>query len=220
MAQPSAAVSIWIRIGVTLCTPIFVLVCTSQRVAAQAGCPNDATVTFPGEVAGVVTVQDARVGEVLVGGGGADRAQALNLVGQQTGQVQGGQLVVDSISISEFPDDAAALETGFDRRVNQFFEVNYTRGQYEFASRADLDVQVTFFVPGDAANSVIPGSSSSATITPQLDNLQVNWYGGQGNSLRRLRGRVVFTYSDFANLEQAGVHSADLTLCVEVNGFQ
>lgn len=220
MAQPSAAVSAGMRIGVTLCTPIFILACASQRAAAQAGCPNDATVTFPNAVAGVVTLQDARVGDVVAGGGGADRAEALNLTGTQTGQVQGGQLVVNSISISEFPGDALALQTGFDRRVNRFFEVEYSRGQYEFANRADLDVQVTFFIPGDAANSVIPGSSSSATITPQLDNLQVNWYGGQGNSLRRLRGRVVFTYSDFADLEQAGVHSADLTLCVEVNGFQ
>jgi hypothetical protein len=220
MVQPALAANRWLRIGVTMCTPIFVLVCAPCRVSAQAGCPNDATVTFPNEVAGVVTLQDARIGDVVTGGGNADRAQQLNLAGPQTAQAQGALLRVNSISTNEFPSEAAALQLGFDRRVNRFFEVNYTNGQYQFANRADLDVQVTFSVPGDVANSVLGGSASRATITPQLDNLNVRWYGGQGNSLRQLRGRVTFRYSDLADLQQPGIHRADLSLCVEVSGFQ
>ena len=219
MLAPLAALKIRRWNGATLVAPFFVLALASGGSWAQVSCSNDATVTFPQETGGIVTLQDATVRDI-VGAGGSDRAEALTLAGTQGGQAQGGIYRVNTISANAFPDDVTALQLEFDRRVNQFFEGNYTRGQYEFANRADLDVQVDLIVPGNVANGVGGGSASSVTVTGQLDNLQVNWYGGRGNSLRRLRGRVTFFYSDFANLTRPGVHRADLTLCVEVSGFQ
>lgn len=219
MLEPLAALRNRRWNGATPVAPFFVLALASSASWAQVSCSNDAPVTFPQETGGVVQLQDATVRD-LVGPGGGDRAEALTLAGTQDGQAQGGLYRVNTIGTNAFPDDVTALQFEFDRRVNRLFEVNYTQGQYEFANRADLDLQVDLIVPGNVANSVAVGSSSNVTISGQVDNLQVNWYGGRGNSLRRIRGRVTFFYSDFANLTVPGVHRADLTVCVEVNGFQ
>jgi hypothetical protein len=219
MQEPFVALKNRLWIGATLVAPILFLALAPAGSWAQLSCSSDAPLTFLQATGGVVELQDATVRDIA-GAGGSDRAEALTLAGTQGGQAQGGQYRVNTISTNEYPDDFTALELEFDRRVNRFFEINYTRGQYEFADRADLDVQVDLLIPGNVANSVTGGSASYATITGEVDNLNINWFGGRANSLRRIRGSVTFRYSDFANLTQPGVHRADLTVCVEVSGFQ
>jgi len=203
--------------GAALAAPVFFLMSLPLLAVAQPSCPNDAVVTFRDEVAGVVTLNNAQVRNVVRGGNNDDRSVRINLGGTQDGQVQGNRLVVDTIGLDEFPTEASAVRPGFNRTVGRFFEVNYSNGQYVFTDRADLDVEVTFTVLGDEASSTLAGSLSRASFTPELRNLNVAWFGGS-NSLRRLRGQVRFRYSDLQNLEQPGVHRANLTVCIEVNG--
>lgn len=204
------------RRGVSVLTPLLLQACLSLHASAQA-CPNDGQVTFHNEVGGVVTLNPPNVGNIVRGGSSADRATRLGLGGEQTGRAQGARYVVDTIPASRFPDEAEALRASFGRTIERFMEVNYSRGQYVFADRADLNARVSFTIPGNEARSTAAGSSSAATLSAELNNLNAAWYGGS-NSLRRLSARVRFTYSDFRHLEQPGAHRANLGVCVEING--
>jgi hypothetical protein len=204
------------RGGMKLFMPLLFQVCVSLDALAQA-CPNDAEVVFRNEVGGVVTLNPPRVGNIVRGGNRDDRATRVNLGGEQTGRAQGTRYVVDSIPTSVYPGEAAALRPGFNRTIGRLVEVNYPRNQYVFASRDDLDAEITFSIPGDEARSTAVGSGSTATLSAQLTSLDVAWWSG-GNSLRRLRARVQFTFSNLQNLEQPGAHRASLGVCVEVNG--
>jgi hypothetical protein len=163
-----------------------------------------------------ITLNDASVRD-LTGSNDDDRDIGLTLTNSLDTTAVAGGLVVSGIRANDFPSEAAALRTGFDRSVTRFWETNYERDQYRFANRGDLEVDVTFQVTSPLAPNG-GGAASTATIVPEQRNLNVQWWGGGANSLRRLRGQVRLRFEDLELLTQAGEHSADISVCVEVSG--
>ena len=181
---------------------------------AQAGCIDDVDLEIRDERAGVVSLRDASLREVT-GRNQDDRERRLSYPGTATGSTQGGRFLADLGVASLAPDD---VSTGFERRENRFWEANYPRGMYEFDRRQDLDVEAIVTVVGNSAVATAGNTASRVTLVAETSGIQSFWWGGT-NSLRQLRGRVSFDYSDLDRLRQHGTHRATLNICIMVRNY-
>ena len=89
--------------------------------------------------------------------------------------------------------------------------------RYVFDNRNDLDVEIIINVTGDEANHISGGSSSRVSLVVEEGNVSDSWYG-RSNSLKRLRGRLDFRFTDIELLALAGIHRATLGVCVNIRG--
>jgi hypothetical protein len=193
--------------GVIFATPL---------TSVAQGCTSDVPIVFRTSNSGSVEFRRATVRDIT-GGNRGDQEVAVDIGGPLSTGVRGSVLTVDGMGADRFSSEAANLSGGFNRRLNQFWETRYARNSYEFANRGDLDVNVTLTVVDNQAKALGGGNPSAATVTATSSQLQTQWWNNT-NSLRRLRGDLRFRYSDFETLAQAGLHRAQLTVCVEVTG--
>lgn len=160
-------------------------------------------------------LQDVRTKE-LAGNNQSEQSRSLGTGPALTAVNRNGVLVAEGLDESDFPLDGLGL-VRFDRKLPNIWEANFPRGLYEFRDKDDLRVEVILTVSSGEAVHVIEGSVSSVTLDVQEGMLHDVWWGGS-NSLKTLRGNLEFTFSDIQKLARAGVHRADLNVCVNIRG--
>ena len=181
--------------------------------SAQSSCSDKGTLSFSNASGDTITLRDATVRDLTGRGNGSlDAGVSLGSLANPVVQVSGsGGLEVSSgLNPYDFPTTGVS-SGGFERRISQFWEVNYSRGDYSFSQRNRLEVQVSFSVENS------DGSSSTVTVEPRVNSIRTQWYAGS-NDLRRLRGDVDFNFSDLFRLVNAGTLRTRVEVCVEVLG--
>lgn len=186
-----------------------------RPVIAQGSCDVDGiSVEFPAQRTGALVLQDAKVKDITGRNNQADIEIAINSAGPQIGSISGGVVNVDTLAVSNFPGSGIP-QAELDRTEQNAWEVNFPRGQFEFNNKSDLEVEIIVTVAGGQAAHI--NGNSSVTITVDEGMIHDIWWGGT-NSLRRLWGSLVFTYSDFQNLGLSGTYRAAINVCVNVRG--
>ncbi len=180
---------------------------------AQPGCVNDVPLIIRNEKAGVVELKEASIRNITDSN---QRDREVNLrTGRPSTGTRRGQLVADLDAGNAAPDN---VRQGFQRQSNQFWEANYPRGLYVFDQRQDLDIETTMTIQGNKATALGESSGSEVTLNAVTRDIRTTWWGGT-NSLRRLRGRVRFDYSDLSSLSEPGTHRATVNICVTVKNY-
>ncbi len=178
---------------------------------AAPGCVDDVPLVVRAERAGVIELNAASIRDIT-GGNRADVAVRRANSGAIAGRTTNGRFVA-AMDADELAADS--IRTGFQRVENWAWEANYPRGFYEFDRRQDLQVEAILAVAGDTAVGTNGASGSTVTLSAETYDIRRNWWG-RSNSLRRLRGRIRFDYSNLERLRQPGTHRATLTICINV----
>lgn|GEM_PF-4339608 len=129
---------------------------------------------------------------------------------------EAGLVRVSGITSDDYPDLGLGLAR-IDRREPNVWEVNFPRGMYEFEKKNDLEIEMFITVEGGQASHIDKGPASTVALEVEPGKVHELWWGGT-NSLRRLRGNLNFTFSNLTDLGAAGIHRAQLNVCVNVRG--
>jgi hypothetical protein len=192
------------------------LLAFSSTATAQLACNEDGVEIEFDDKRGAIELRDVRVREVT-GNNKDDRDVMLANPGVQTASFNSGALTVNTLALAAFPDEGIAYNN-IVRDEGKAWRARYPKGLYEFADEADLELDIEISVQGNLASHVLLGNSSWAAMSVQDAGIDVKFYGGKNKSLKQLRGDLSFQIFDLLNLTAAGVHRADLTMCINIRG--
>ncbi|NKB31727.1 MAG: hypothetical protein GKR91_01340 [Pseudomonadales bacterium] len=193
----------------------FFLLVIPSLAQAQV-CDNDGIVVAFDENNGAVELRDVRVREIT---GNRRNDIDVSIVGPgiQSANWTGSEYAVNGLSSSAFPDNGIG-SSQVRRRERRVWEARFPRGMYEFNNRNNLNLELVVTVAGGQASHINGGAASVVTLAVADLGTNAQWYGGNPRSLRRLRGHLQFRYTDFMQLSMAGIHRADVSVCVNVRG--
>jgi len=185
-------------------------------IQAQGLCDADGVaVEFVSARGGAISLRQAKTKE-LVGKNVRAGTIELNFNGTLRTNFRGGVLRAQGLDVDDFPD-LNISSNSFERAEQNAWEVNFPRGLYQFRNKNDLQVEMIINVMGGQASHVNQGNTSTVPLAVDIDNYHEVWWGNS-NSLRRLRGSMNFTYSDFENISLSGEHRATVEVCVNIRG--
>lgn len=191
------------------------LLFTSAESWAQACDIDGVPVEFSRLRGGALVLQDVKAKEI-VGKNRPDQSVNLAPAPQLTTNRVNGVLHVQGLDENDYPDGGFAA-VGFDRKLANIWEANFPRGLYEFRRKSDLRVVLVISVPGGEAVHVTEGGTSTVALDVSEGMIHEGWWGGS-SSLKRLQGNLEFTFSDMQKLARAGVHRANVNVCVNIRG--
>ncbi len=181
---------------------------------AQVVCDNDGiAVQFKNST---IELNDVRVREIT-GNRGDELEVALANPGRQFGNTSAGVFTVNSLTISAFPDNGISFAQ-IDRSEGRIWEANYPKNMYSFADKKDLVLEFQASVSGGEASHIIVGPASSVAMSIDDAGIKAKFHGGKIKSLKQLQGDLDFRIYDLLNLTAAGIHRANVSLCVNVRG--
>ena len=205
--------------SITVNTPVAfalaLLLFTSAESWAQACDIDGVPVEFSRLNGGALILQDVKTKEIA-GKNRPDQSVGLSATPELTTNRVNGVLHVQGLDESDYPDGGFAA-VGFDRKLANIWEANFPRGLYEFRRKSDLRVELIISVPGGEAVHVTEGGASTVTLDVSEGMIHEVWWGGS-TSLRALRGNLEFSFSDMQKLARAGVHRANVNVCVNIRG--
>ncbi len=191
------------------------LLFSSTRSSAQSCDSDGVSVEFSRTRGGALSLQDVRTKE-LTGNNWQDQSVRLASAPELTARVSNAVLIARGLDESDYPLDEF-VGVRFDRKLPNIWEVNFPRNLYEFQNKSDLRVEVILTVSAGKAVHVTEGGTSSVALDVQEGMIHEIWWGGS-NSLKTVRGNLEFTFSDIQKLARAGIHRADLNVCVNIRG--
>lgn len=194
----------------------FCLLLVSLPALAQVSCDNDGIPVEWKLKKGVLQLNDPRVRDIT-GDNDRDRASQLANPGLQYGQGSPGLVTVNGLGLGAFPDEGLSFREIEEVKRN-IWTADYPRGMYEFANKNDLILEIEVTVIGGQASHVVVGPSSSVSMSVEDAGIKAKFYGGNPKSLKQLRGNLDFTVYDLFQLSTAGIHRADISICVNVRG--
>lgn len=183
---------------------------------AQVSCDNDGIPVEWKLQRGVVQLKDPRVRDIT-GNNNDDRATVLANPGVQNSLGSPGLVTVNSLSLGNFPDEGLGFRE-IEQEKRNVWSARYPRGMYEFANKNDLMLEIEVTVIGGQASHVVVGPTSSVSMSVEDAGIDAKFYGGNPKSLKTLRGDLDFAVYDLFQLSTAGIHRADISICVNVRG--
>lgn len=202
---------------VLVAMPLALFLIPFNNSYARLACGSDGLeVKFLQETAGSVEIVKSLSPEDIVGGNWRGvQKPALKSDRRHRANYRNGKLKVDSLDSLSAANYGFKF-SGFNHLKRNAWEVEFPRGMYEFDRKEDLVIEVIVAVSKGQA-SHITDSGSSVSLVVEEGSVYESWWSGT-NSLRMLRGDLMFSYSDFVALMADGVHRASLELCVNVRG--
>lgn len=190
------------------------LLLLSGAAHAQIVCDNDGiAVQFDDNP---VELKDVKVKEIT-----GDKDDELEVVlanpGVQFGNMNAGVFTVSSLNVSAFPDNGITFGEIY-RDEGNAWKAEYPKHMYDFADKSDLYLEFEVTVIGGEASHVFVGSASTVSMSITDAGIDAKFHGGKPRSLKQLRGDLDFRIFDLLNLTTAGVHRANISLCVNVRG--
>ena len=153
----------------------------------------------------------------ITGDNDDDRESQLANPGVQNGIGSPGLVTVNSLSMAAFPDEGLGFREFEDEKGN-VWKAKYPKGMYEFADENDLIIELEVTVIGGQASHVVVGPTSSVSMSVEDTDIDAKFHGGNPKSLKELKGDLGFTVYDLFQLSTAGIHRADISICVNVRG--
>lgn len=194
----------------------FCLLLLPVQSFAQISCDNDGVPIEWKLKKGVVQLKDPKVRDVT-GNNNDDRESLLANPGVQNGQGSPGLVTVNSLNLGNFPDEGLGFRTIEEEKKN-VWTAEYPKGMYEFANKNDLILEIEVTVIGGQASHVIVGPTSTVSMSVEGAGIDAKFHGGNPKSLKQLRGDLDFAVYDLFQLSTAGIHRADINICVNVRG--
>ncbi len=190
------------------------LLLLSSESYAQIVCDNDGiAVQFKKNT---IELKDVAVKEIT--GNKRDELEvALANPGTQFGNVNAGVFTVNSLNISAFPDNGISFGQ-IDRSERNIWVAKYPKNMYSFANKNDLVLEFQVTVSGGEASHIIVGPTSSVAMSIADAGIDAKFHGGKTKSLKQLQGDLDFRIYNLLNLTAAGIHRANVSLCVNVRG--
>ena len=190
------------------------LLLLSSQSHAQVVCDNDGiAVQFQNTS---IELDDVKVKEIT--GNRRDELEvAMANPGTQFGNVSAGVFTVNSLNVSAFPDNGITFGQ-VDRSERNIWVAKYPKNMYSFANKNDLVLEFQVTVSGGEASHIIVGPSSSVAMSIADAGIDAKFHGGKQKSLKQLQGDLDFRIYDLLNLTAAGIHRANVSLCVNVRG--
>ncbi len=190
------------------------LLLLSSPSQAQIVCDNDGiAVEFKKNV---VELKDVKVKEIT-GDKHDDLEVMLANPGTQFGNVNAGVFTVNSLNISAFPDNGITFGEIL-RDEGNVWKAEYPKHMYDFADKNDLVLEFSVTVSGGEASHIFVGSASTVSMSIADAGIDAKFHGGNPKSLKQLQGDLDFRIYDLLNLTTAGIHRANVSLCVNVRG--
>ena len=184
---------------------------------AQIACDNDnVEVEFTRLKGGVLTLNDVKTREIT-GANNADASIAVRNPGSLSSNYGGGVIYVDGLDAGNFPG-SNILQSTIDRRANHIWEADFPKGLYEFRNKRDLRIEVFITVTDGQASHITAGHASAVTLDVDEEKVHEIWWNGS-DSLRKVWGGLTFSYSDLRQLTMAGIHRANIDVCVNIRGY-
>lgn len=186
------------------------------QALAQISCDNDGIPIEWKLKKGVVQLKDPRVRDIT-GNNNDDRASVLGNPGIQNGLGSPGLVTVNSLGLGAFPDEGLGFREIEEEKRN-VWKAEYPKGMYEFANKNDLILEIEVTVIGGQASHIVVGPTSSVAVSVEDAGIDAKFYGGNPKSLKQLRGDLDFAVYNLFQLSTAGIHRADISICVNVRG--
>ena len=188
----------------------------STPASAQLACDNDGIDIEFDEKRGSVELKDARVREIT-GNNRDDRDVSLGNVNRQRANFSGGAYRVDTLSLAAFPDEGIGFAS-FERDEGKVWRARYPKDLYQFADKDDLVLEIDISVQSGVSTHVVLGNDSWAAMSVEDIGIDAKFHGGKTKSLKELRGDLNFRFFDLLNVSAAGIHRADISICINVRG--
>lgn len=190
------------------------LLLLSSPSQAQIVCDNDGiAVEFKKNT---IELKDVKVKEIS-GDNDDEREEMLANPGTQFGSINAGVFTVNSLNISAFPDEGISFGEIL-RDEGNVWEAEYPKHMYDFADENDIVLEFSVTVSGGEASHIFVGSASTVSMSISDAGIDAKFHGGNPKSLKKLQGDLDFRIYDLLNLTAAGIHRANVSLCVNVRG--
>lgn len=184
---------------------------------AQIACDNDGVAVVFDTNGGVVELNDINVREIT-GNRSDDFDVSLGVAPTQVANYSTGSLRANGLpSSTTFPDNGVNTAQ-IDRAEKNIWKATYPKGMYEFNKKGDLIVEFEVTVMGGQASHIIAGPVSVVSMSIADAGIDAKWHGGKPVSLKELKGNLDFQLTGLAQSSLAGIHRADVSLCVNVRG--